>query len=238
MTVILDRDRDSVVDVLGDRKADTLETWLRGRPASHLSSIETVTMEMWEPFMRATMSRVPVADQKICFDEFHVSRHFGMALGRVRAQEHRQFLRAEGTSPLTGTKDDWQRNSGLIDNRSRRDSRALSRLNLRTARGWRIKETAAEPWNYRYRAVAENAWECPLGWIARCRLAPVKKCGTLIRRTLRGIINAMAEAKNARVQRIKNIACGFRNRSRFRMAILVHLGGLNLMPRRVAGFPL
>ena len=42
-----------------------------------------------------------------------------------------------------------------------------------------------------------------------------------------GVSNAMAEAKNARIQRIKNMACGFRNRKRFRMAILFHLGGLN-----------
>ena len=50
------------------------------------------------------------------------------------------------------------------------------------------------------------------------------------------VSNAMAEAKNARIQRIKNMACGFRNRERFRMAILFHLGGLNLMPKTLSNF--
>jgi len=45
--------------------------------------------------------------------------------------------------------------------------------------------------------------------------------------------NAIAESKNARIQRIKKMACGFRNRERFRMAILFHLGGLDMMPKMV-----
>ena len=71
-----------------------------------------------------------------------------------------------------------------------------------------------------------------------------KKVGKMVRQYFWGIINAivagvsnaMAEAKNARIQRIKNMACGFRNRKRFRMAILFHLGGLNLMPRTLKYF--
>jgi len=38
------------------------------------------------------------------------------------------------------------------------------------------------------------------------------------------------EPMNARIQKIKAMACGFRNRARFRTAILFHTGGLSLMP--------
>jgi transposase len=37
----------------------------------------------------------------------------------------------------------------------------------------------------------------------------------------------------SRIQRIKKMACGFRNRKRFRQAILFHLGGLDLYPASV-----
>jgi transposase len=165
--------------------------------------------------------------------------HFGKALDKVRVQEHRGLLAAEGESPLTGTKYDWQRNASLLDNRSRRDFMALSRLNLKTARAWRIKEAAARLWDYCYRGSAEKAWQSLLGWIARCRLEAVKKVGKMIREYLWGVLNAivanvsnaMLEAKNARIQWVKKMACGFRNRERFRIAILFHLGGLDLMPR-------
>jgi len=40
--------------------------------------------------------------------------------------------------------------------------------------------------------------------------------------------NAIAELVNATIQKIKARACGFRNRARFRTAILFHSGGLSL----------
>ena len=42
--------------------------------------------------------------------------------------------------------------------------------------------------------------------------------------------NATSESINARIQRVKRMACGFRNRERFRRAIYFHLGGLDLYP--------
>jgi transposase len=239
VTVILDRNRDIVLDVLGDRKAESLQTWLRDRPAHHLSTVQTVTMDMWDPFIKAVKAVIPDAEKRICFDRYHVAQHFGKALDKVRAQEHRNILATVGESPLKGTRYDWQRNSSQTDNRARRAFMSLSRLNLKTARAWAIKETAAKLWNYSYRGSAEKVWRNLLVWISRCRLEPVKRVGRMVRQYLWGIINAiiasvsnaMAEAKNARIQHIKNMACGYRNRERFRMAILFHLGGLNLMPK-------
>ncbi len=45
------------------------------------------------------------------------------------------------------------------------------------------------------------------------------------------ITNAGAEAINSRIQRLKAMARGYRNRTRFRNAILFHLGDLDLYPR-------
>jgi transposase len=45
------------------------------------------------------------------------------------------------------------------------------------------------------------------------------------------VTNAKAEATNSQIQKIKRRACGFRSRSRFRTAILFHLGGLDLYPK-------
>ena len=50
-----------------------------------------------------------------------------------------------------------------------------------------------------------------------------------------GILNAVAlRTMNAWLQRIKQMACGYRNRERFQHALLFHLGGLNLAPRPVS----
>ena len=85
---------------------------------------------------------------------------------------------------------------------------------------------------------AEKGWRRLLGWMDRCRLQPVRKVAATIKAHLWGIINAVVtrstnaigESLNAQIQKVKARACGFRNRERFRRAILFHLGGLDLMP--------
>jgi len=238
VTAIYDKDRDVIVDILDDRKSETLEKWLSNWPLEHLDAVKTVSMDMWDPYILAVKNKIPDAMAKICFDRFHVAQHFGKAVDKVRAQENRFFITNGKESPLAKTKHDWLRNSNRTDNRTRRNFMILTRTTLKTARAWAIKETASQIWNYTYRGSAEKAWFYLLGWISRCRLDPVKKVGRMIKNYLWGIINAImfktsnaiAESKNARIQRVKKMACGFKNRARFRMAILFHLGGLNMMP--------
>jgi len=43
--------------------------------------------------------------------------------------------------------------------------------------------------------------------------------------------NALGESMNAKIQKIKSQACGYRNQQRFRNAIMFHLGGLDLHPQ-------
>lgn len=82
--------------------------------------------------------------------------------------------------------------------------------------------------------VAEKRQKELLGKISRCKLEPVIKVGKMIHLFFWGIMNviglkvniAMFEARNLDMQMIKRMACGFRNRKRFRMAILFHFGGL------------
>jgi transposase len=237
VTVILDKDTDTVIDILDDRKAKTLNKWFTEQEKSDFSRLESITMDMWDPFINAVKANFENAEKLIAFDRFHVAGHFSKAVNKVRGTEHRELA---GASPLARSKYQWLKNSQNIDNRSKRrkEFMNLTRLNLKTARAWRIKEAAAMLWNFKYMAVAEKHWKRLLGWISRCRLKPMIAVGKMIRRFLWGILNAirnkvnnsMLEAKNARIQRIKKIACGFRNRKRFKTAILFHLGGLDLMP--------
>ena len=64
------------------------------------------------------------------------------------------------------------------------------------------------------------------------------KAARTIRQHPQGILNAVvlkcsnagAESINAKIQKVKGMACGYRNRERFRNAIYLHLGGLDLYP--------
>ena len=121
----------------------------------------------------------------------------------------------------------------------------LSRLKdvcARTGRAWALKELAGKLWDYASVGWARKAWSTWIGLAARSKLEPMVKAARLVRTHLEGILNAVvlratnapAESMNARIQRIKAMACGYRNRDRFRNAILFHLGGLNLYPKAMS----
>jgi transposase len=239
VTVVVDRNSGVVIDVLNDRKKETLKNWLEANKNS-LAKVSSVSMDMWEPFITAVRETIPGADDKICFDRFHIAGYFGKALDKVRSIEHRELGRT-GISPLTKTKHDWLRTKSNDEYKDKRAFLRLTRMNLKTARAWRIKEAANGLWSYSYRGVAERNWNALLKWIRRCRLNPMIKVGEMVKNHLWGILNAImhrvtnaiSESVNATIQKIKAKACGYRNRSRFRTAILFHKGGLSMLPSGV-----
>jgi transposase len=60
-----------------------------------------------------------------------------------------------------------------------------------------------------------------------------KHLGLILNAVRSGVTNAGAESINAKIQRVKRMACGFRSRERFRNDIYFHLGGLQLYPAGV-----
>jgi len=239
VTVILDKQRNVVIDILEDRKSATLSEWFKQQKTCDFSSVSSITMDMWDPFIKAVKSTFDNAENLICFDRYHVSQYFCRAVNKVRSQESKSYKKGE-YNPLHKTKYQWLKNSSRTDNRQskRREFMPLTRMNLKTARAWRIKEAASTLWDYTNITVAENKWNKLLRWISRCRLDPMKEVGKTIRNYFYGILNAikhkvtngMVEGKNSFIQKIKSKACGFRNRERFKTAIMFHLGGLDLFP--------
>ena len=153
VTVILDKDTDTVIDILDDRKSKTLDKWFAQQEKSDFSQLESITMDMWDPYIGAVEKHFENAGELIAFDRFHVAGHFVKALNKVRAAEHRELA---ACSPLGRSKYQWLKNSHKTDNRTKRrkDFMDLTRMNLKTARAWRIKEAASELWSFRYMAVA------------------------------------------------------------------------------------
>jgi len=238
VTVVLDKGSNTVIDVLPDRKAETLDTWFKTQEMADFSALKSVSMDMWDAFIKAVRANIGDAESIISFDRYHVAQHLNKAVDKVRALEHRELLEKDGMSELRGTKYEWLRNSSNLDNRTgnRPAFLRLSRMNLKTARAWRIKEAANQLWDFVYEGVAEKKWKQLLAWMSRSKLEPIIKAGRMIRSYFWGIMNAirlkannaMLESVNSGIQMIKRMACGFRNRKRFRIAILFHFGGLDM----------
>lgn len=245
VTVVTDLDGSGVLHVGDNRKAETLEAWYRTLSAAQLQRLKVVAMDMWQPYIAATRGMVPGAEEKIVFDKYHVAAHLGGALDQVRRKEQRE-LREAGDKRLTKTRHLWLSNPGTLNKRLKPEQAErfddLRSSSLRTARAYALKEAAMEIWDDKTRAAAEASWKWWHGWAVRSRLEPVKRVARMIRSHLKGIINAiatgatnaMAESMNSKIQRVKRMACGYRNRDRFRNAIYFHLGNLDLDPAVLA----
>ena len=237
VTIVSNLDKSTVLYVADGHKKASLEGFFDELEPQELVSIEAVAMDMWKPFITVVEENLWQAEKKICFDKFHVAMHLGDAVDKVRRSENRALLELEDRS-LVGSKYTWLQNPERMSARSTQALDQLKKRVLKTARAWAIKEHAMCLWHYKSRTWARKAWEDWISWALRSRLEPVQKVGRMIRDHLEGIINGIvmratnagSESINAKVQRIKRMACGFRNRERFKNAIYFHAGGLNMSP--------
>jgi transposase len=237
VTVVNDLEQGVVLHVAGDRTQEALDGFYEGLGEKACARLEEVAMDMWAPYIASTRQHVPEADRKIVFDKFHVAKHLGDAVDRVRREENRA-LRAEGDERLVKTKYHWLQNPDHMSARQWREFAPLRDSRLKVARAWAIKEAAMLLWGYAKRGWAERMWKRWYGWAIRSRLEPVKRVARMIQKHWKGVLNAattnttnaLSEGLNSQIQWIKRKACGYRNRQRFRLAIYFHLGGLDLYP--------
>lgn len=235
VTVVSEGDR--VLYVAEGRKQYALEAYWDSLPGRALDELESITMDMWGPYIFATEAKVPDAEHKIVFDKYHVALHLGRAVDAVRRQENRQLAK-KGDWRLKGTKFMWLRNPANMTEKQCIDFAAIWDRSLKTSRAWAIKEAAMDLWSIRDPELALEGWKRWYGWAIRSRLEPIKKAARMVKKhllgvvnaTVLGITNARAEGINSIIQWIKKSARGFRNRERFKNAIYFHLGGLDLYP--------
>ena len=237
VTVVADAERGVVQHVADGRGKDALAEYYDGFEESERAQIESVAMDMWGPYIAATVNAVPSASSKIAFDKFHVAMHLGDAVDRVRREENRA-LRAEGDETLVGTKHLWLFHPDHLPEERSVRFQDLVKKALKTSRAWMLKELAMEMWDCSNREDAREIFDAWYSWAIRSRLPPMKRVARMLKRHLEGVLNAISlgvtnarvEGMNTVIQWLKRSARGFRNRDRFRAAIYFHLGGLDLYP--------
>ena len=238
MTVVCDLDRSTVEYVAEDRKAESLAGYFESLSDQCLQAIQGVAMDMWEPYVKAAMERVPLAKEKIVFDRFHIMKHMNDAVNKVRKQEHKALM-ADGDETLKRTKYLWLYAYENVPDKRVEDFDAIKDGKLKTARAWAIKECLRDLWDYRSAGWARKFFQGWFGWARRSRLEPVKKAAMTIKNHLDNVLtyckhritNAVAEGLNSKIMSIKRRACGYRNKENFKLAIYFFCGGLDLHPR-------
>ncbi len=189
VTVVSNPETGNVLHVAPGRGKDVLMAFYEGLGEKYRAAVESVSMDMWGPYISATQAMIPDAVMKIAFDRFHVARHLGDAVDKVRRAEHRALVK-EGNGILVGTRWQWLKGSRR---KTHAEKLAFARLRAgtrRIAQAWELKEaaarasgtTGAEPGRWPdgtggwsgHRAAVQTRWreQPPLRHSAAARMPP------------------------------------------------------------------
>lgn len=189
--------------------------------------IRLALMDMWKPFRNATQAHAPQA--AILFDKFHVMRHLGEALDKVRKSEYGR-LSGKDRRFIKGQKYTLLSSAGNLTLQGRQSLKLLLAANKRLNTAYVLKETFGQLWNYRREAWARrffDNWRAALKWQ---RLKPYEKFAEMIERHWDGIAAyckpenkvslGFVEGLNNKIRVLQRRSYGLRDEEYLRLKIL------------------
>ena len=217
-----------------DRKAKTLLGFFRWFGPVRTAAIRFVCSDMWKPYLKVIAKKAGQAIHVL--DRFHVMSHMSKAIDEVRAEEARA-LKAKGYAPIL-KHSRWlllKRPENLTAGQEVRLA-DLVRYNLRTVRGYLLREDFQGFWEY---VSPYWAGEFLQRWCTRAmrsKIEPMKKVARMLRRhhdlllnwfRAKGQISGGAvEGLNLKVKLTTRKAYGFRTFKAIEIALLHALGDL------------
>lgn len=189
--------------------------------------IRLALMDMWKPFRTATHAHAPQA--AILFDKFHVMRHLGEALDKVRKSE---YVRLSGKDRrfIKGQKYTLLSNRENLTLEGRQSLKTLLAANKRLNTAYLLKESFGQLWSYRSKAWARrffDNWRASLKWQ---RLTPYEKFAQMIDHHWDGIAAyckpenkvslGFVEGLNNKIRLIQRRSYGLRDEEYLRLKVL------------------
>ena len=210
-----------------DRSEASMEQFYDWLGAKKSRRIRLAVMDMWKPFRNATNARAPQA--AVLFDKFHVMRHLGEALDKVRKSEYAR-LSGKQRRFIKGQKYTLLSNRENLTLEGRQALKTLLAANKRLNTAYLLKESFGQLWNYEREGWArrffEN-WRAALKWQ---RLKPYEKFAAMIDRHWDGIAAyckpenkvslGFVEGLNNKIRVIQRRAYGLRDEEYLRLKIL------------------
>lgn len=210
-----------------DRSEESMDKFFIELGTTKTASIRLAVMDMWKPFRKSTMKNAPQA--AILYDKFHVLRHLGEALDKVRKSEYAR-VQGDPRKFIKGQKYNLLSNRENLTGEGRQNLRLLLAANKRLNTAYLLKESFSQLWGYNpetwARKFFEN-WRDSLKWQ---RLPTYVKFAKMIDRHWSGIAaycqpeNKVAlgfvEGLNNKIRVIQRRAYGIRDEEYLRLKVL------------------
>jgi transposase len=209
-----------------DRSEASMDLFYSELGPERCADIRLAVMDMWKAFRASANHHAPKA--AILFDKFHVLRHLGEALDKVRKQE---YARVTGSKRkfIKGQKYVLLSNRENLSSDGKKSLRLLLAANHRLNTAYLLKESFSQLWDYDSEAWARkffDNWRDSLKWQ---RLTPYEKFAAMIDRHWDGIAayckpeNKVAlgfvEGFNNKIRVIQRRAYGLRDEEYLKLKI-------------------
>ena len=212
-----------------DRSEESMDAFYKELGPTKSKRIRLAVMDMWKAFRVSTLKPENAPQAAILFDKFHVLRHLGEALDKVRKTE---YYRLTGKSRrfIKGQKFTLLSHQENLTTDGRRSLKLLLKANKRLSTAYILKEEFGKLWDYEREGWArrffEN-WRESLKWQ---RLEPYEKFAKMIDSHWDGIAayckpeNKVAlgfvEGLNNKIRVIQRRSYGLRNEEYLRLKVL------------------
>jgi len=207
-----------------EESMDEFYKWL-GPEKSH--KIRLAVMDMWKPFRNSLEHNAPRA--AILFDKFHIIRHLGEALDKIRRQEYKR-LPEKDRKFIKGQKYVLLSHKENLESDARKGLKMLLSANKRLNTAYVLKESFGQLWDYRNETWARkffDNWKEQLKWQ---RLEPFEDFAGMIERHWDGIAAhckpenkislGFVEGLNNKIRVIQRRAYGLRDEKYLRLKVL------------------
>lgn len=238
VTLIYDLDESTVEAISDGNNMEAADACYDQLSDAQKQSVEAVAMDMSAAYVKSTKANIPLAEDKIVHDRFHVMKLATEAVDRVRRKEQKKLL-AAGDDRLKKTRHLWLTSQENLSDRQKERFDAAWHAELLTGKAWAYKEMLRELWVHGTAAAATAYFKDWYKRVIHTKLEPMKKVARTIRERLHnvvsycthGITNAVAEGINSKIMAIKRRVGGYRNPNNFKTAIYFYCGGLDLYPQ-------
>jgi transposase len=210
-----------------DRSEASMDLFFQSIPLEKRQKIRLVVMDMWKAFRNSTTRWIPQA--RIVFDKFHILRHLGEALDKVRKNEYYR-LQGEDRRFIKGQKYTLLTNRDNLSQEGRASLALLFKANRRLNKAYLLKEQFGQLWDYQQPIEARDffvRWKSALRWQ---RLAPFRKFAAMIDHHWAGIVSycqvenkvplGFVEGFNNKIRTLQRRAYGFQDEDYLCLKIL------------------
>jgi transposase len=212
-----------------DRSEESMDEFFKWLGPEKSGQIRLAVMDMWKAFRNSTLKEGHAPQAAIVYDKFHVVRHLGEAIDKVRKAEYarltgtgRRFIKGQKYTLLSR----WEN----LTQKGREALELLFNANRRLYRAYLLKERFGQLWDCQTAVEARRfffEWKESLLWQ---RLEPYRDFARMIDSHWDGIVSycepankvalGFVEGLNNKIRSLQKRAYGFHEEEYFRLKIL------------------